>query len=166
MCIYPYFWNFSAKTSSFWPKKIMGRSYTCSLEVYIVSVVFGECLCSSNFERDIVDTLCHASRRSDTTRPNKAGFLLQEGRVWRVGQPGMQFRLVWPSKALYFGEPRVSEQVLVEWHKKCEQTWVQVTLCSPLKVTSVGIGCWGVYLWTSMLVELHEKVWTDCNKSK
>jgi len=28
-----------------------------------------------NFERDIVDTLCHASRRSDTIGPNKAGFL-------------------------------------------------------------------------------------------
>jgi len=29
-----------------------------------------------NFERDIVDTLCHASRGSDTTGPNTVGFLL------------------------------------------------------------------------------------------
>jgi len=39
-------------------------------------VVFGECLCHPNLERDIVDTLCHALWGSDTTGPNKAGFLL------------------------------------------------------------------------------------------
>lgn len=107
MCVNTYFWNFSAKTSSFCLKRNMGRSYMHSLELQIVFVVFGECLCSSNFERDIVDTLCHASRGSDTTRPNKAGFLLQEGRVWRVGQPEMQFKLVWPSRAVNFSVEQV-----------------------------------------------------------
>jgi hypothetical protein len=41
----------------------------------------GALLCHPNLERDIVDTLCHASRRSDTTGPNKADFQLQEGKV-------------------------------------------------------------------------------------
>jgi hypothetical protein len=68
--------NNSVKNSLFLLKKKMGRSCNYSPKVQIVFVVFGMCLCSSNFERDIVDTLCHASRRSDTTRPNKAGFLL------------------------------------------------------------------------------------------
>jgi hypothetical protein len=82
------FLNYSSKTSSFWPKKNTGSSDRCPLEVYIVFMMFEECLCHDNFKRDIVDTLCHASRRSDTTRPNKAGFLLHEGRVRRVGQLG------------------------------------------------------------------------------
>jgi hypothetical protein len=70
----------------------MGRWYSYSLKVQIVFVVFGECLCRSNFERDIVDTLCHASQRSDTTRPNKPGFQLQEGRVRRLGRLETQFK--------------------------------------------------------------------------
>jgi len=81
-----YFQNKSGKTSLFLLKKNMERSYSYSPTAHIVFWPFGECLCSSNFERDIVDTLCHASRRSNTTRPNKAGFLLHEGRVRRVGR--------------------------------------------------------------------------------
>jgi hypothetical protein len=50
----------------------------------MVFVQPGRSLCSPNFERDIVDTLCHASRRSDTTGPNKADFQLQEGKVGTV----------------------------------------------------------------------------------
>ena len=66
-----------------WKKKL-GRWLSYSLYVYIVFVGCEGCLCCFNFERDIVDTLCHASRRSDTTRPNKSVFQLQEGRVRRV----------------------------------------------------------------------------------
>jgi len=38
-------------------------------------------LCTSNFERDIVDTSWHASRKMGSTRPNKPQFLLYEGKV-------------------------------------------------------------------------------------
>jgi hypothetical protein len=78
-----YFRHILGKTSLFLLKKNMGRSCACSLKVYMVFVAFGVRLCRSNFKRDIVDTLCHASRRSDTIRPNKPLFLLQEGRVQR-----------------------------------------------------------------------------------
>jgi hypothetical protein len=38
-------------------------------------------LCTSNFERDIVDTSWHASRKMGSTRPNRPQFLLYEGKV-------------------------------------------------------------------------------------
>jgi hypothetical protein len=68
--------NNLAKTLLFLLKKDMGRWCSYSPEVHMVFMMVGEGLCCVNFERDIVDTLCHASRRSDTTGPNKAGFLL------------------------------------------------------------------------------------------
>jgi len=37
--------------------------------------------CTSNFERDIVDTSWHASRKMGSTRPNRPQFLLYEGKV-------------------------------------------------------------------------------------
>jgi len=40
-------------------------------------------LCKKYFERDIVDTIWHASRKSATTRPNRPQFLLHEGEVWK-----------------------------------------------------------------------------------
>jgi len=79
-----YFRHILGKTSLFLLKKNMGRSCACPLKVCMVFVAFGVCVCHSNFKRDIVDTLCHASRRSDTIRPNKPHFLLQEGRVQRL----------------------------------------------------------------------------------
>lgn len=41
-------------------------------------------LCIKYFERDIVDTVCHASRENVTTQPNNREFLLHEGKVKRV----------------------------------------------------------------------------------
>ena len=72
--------NNSVKFLFFLLKKSMGRWYSYPLHVHIVFGMVGNGLCCVNFERDIVDTLCHASRRSDTTRPNNVDFLLQEGR--------------------------------------------------------------------------------------
>ena len=95
-----YFKKSSAKTSSFWLKKRMGRWCDYYLKVQIVFVVFGQCLCHSNLERDIVDTLCHASWKSDTTRPNKAGFLLHEGRVRRVGMSGTLIQSFWSCRTI------------------------------------------------------------------
>jgi hypothetical protein len=37
---------------------------------------------AENLDRDIVDTYLHASREMGTTRPNKWGFHLYEGKVW------------------------------------------------------------------------------------
>jgi hypothetical protein len=51
------------------------------LSVYVVFMEVRGGLCFENFERDIVDTICHASRFTGTTRPNKPLFLLHEGKV-------------------------------------------------------------------------------------
>jgi len=69
-----------SETHNFGSKKIWLTSHNDSLHVHIVFVVVGWGWCSLNFKRNIVDTLCHASCRSGTTRPNKAGFLLYEGK--------------------------------------------------------------------------------------
>jgi len=55
-------------------------------------------LCTSNFERDIVDTSWHASRKMGSTRPNKPQFLLYEGKVWKDKPTNKHiglFDLVW-----------------------------------------------------------------------
>ena len=93
-------WHFCSKNT-------LERRYTYYLKVQTVFGQAGGCLCSLNFERDIVDTLCHASRKSATIRPNKAGFLLQEGRVQRVG---IQFQL--------------SRTLVDFWPSLCVESWV------------------------------------------
>ena len=120
------FHNMTGKTWAVLLKKNMGRSQNHSLRVHIVFVVFGWCLCCLNFERDIVDTLCHASRKSATTRPNKSDFLLQEGKTQRPGILGLQFKLLWLSRAskLLFGS--TSEQAWTG--KSLVQHQVQKTL--------------------------------------
>ena len=75
-------------------KKNAGRSHKHSLGVHVVFVGFGQCLCCFNFERDIVDTLCHASRKSATTGPNKSDFLLQEGKTQRPGNTWTTIQVV------------------------------------------------------------------------
>jgi len=75
-----------AKPCYFWPKKNW-RDHTTILQLPIWFLCHLESVCAAPIpRRDIVDTLCHASRRSDTTGPNKADFLLHEGRVRRAGR--------------------------------------------------------------------------------
>jgi hypothetical protein len=75
-----------AKPCYFCSKKIW-EDHTTILQLLIWFLCHLESVCAAPISRrDIVDTLCHASRRSDTTRPNKAGFLLHEGRVRRAGR--------------------------------------------------------------------------------
>jgi hypothetical protein len=62
-----YFVNNFGRTSSFLLKTKLERWYNYSPLPQILLVEYGECLWCFNFERNIVDTLCHALWRSDTT---------------------------------------------------------------------------------------------------
>ena len=59
----------------------MSHMYPLTYPIAVPSVWGG--LCHSNFERDIVDTCCHASRNLATIGPNRPLFLLYEGKVWK-----------------------------------------------------------------------------------
>ena len=52
------------------------RWYKSYLHDYTSFSLFWATFGSSNFKRDIVDRVCHASRVLDTIRPNKVHFLL------------------------------------------------------------------------------------------